>query len=77
MEHGGIRSVRCGDKKTDESFMHLIIENVVQKCLRDLIVEIHPPLSNICFLKPEMNVKNGCLFPCFILFNSFAAISID
>ena len=43
MEHGAIRSVRCGDKKADEGFMHLIIEGVVQKCFRDLIAEIHPP----------------------------------
>ena len=43
MEHDAIRSVRCGDKNTDEGFMHLVIESVVQKCLRDLIVEMHPP----------------------------------
>ena len=77
MEHGAIRSVRCGDKKADEGFMHLIIEEVVQKCLRDLIAEIHPPRFQHIFSKPEMNVENGCLFPCFILFNFFAAISID
>ena len=34
-------------------------------------------VSNIFFSKPEMNAENNCLFLCFILFNFFAAISID
>ena len=41
MEHGVIYNVNRRDKKTDKSFMHFIIENVVKKCFCDLIVEIY------------------------------------
>ena len=43
MEHGVIYSVNRGDIKTDKSFMHFIIENVIEKCFRDLIIDIHFP----------------------------------
>ena len=77
MEHGVIYNVNRGDKKTDEGFMHLIIENVIEKCFRDLIIEICPPRFQLFFSNHEMNVETGCLFFCFILFNFFVAISID
>ena len=78
MEHGAIYNVNRGDKKTDGSFMHFITENFVEKCFRDLIIEIHPPRFQLFFSKPEMNVENGCLFFCFILFNlSLQLLSIE
>ena len=43
MEHGMICNIDPVDKKIDESFMHFVIKNVVEKRFRDLIVEIHPP----------------------------------
>ena len=49
MEHGAICNVNCGDKKTDESIIHFVIENVVKKCFRDLIVNIHPPRFQLFF----------------------------
>ena len=61
MEHGAIRSVRCGDKKTDEGFMHLIIEGVVQKYFRDLSAEIHPPRFQY-FLFETRNERKKRLF---------------
>ena len=73
MEHGVICNVNREDKKTDENFMHFIIE----KCFRDLIIEIHPRRFQLFFSKPEMNVENGCLLFCFILINFFVTISID
>ena len=41
MEHGAICNMNRGVKKTDYGFMHFIIENVVEKSFRDLIIEIH------------------------------------
>ena len=43
MEHGAIYSVNCVGKKTDGGFMHFIIENIVKKCFRDLVIAIHRP----------------------------------
>ena len=61
MEHGIICNVNCGDKKTDEIFMHSVIEKIVKKHFRDLIVKSIPPVFNFFFSKPEMNVEN-CFF---------------
>ena len=50
--------------------MHLVIEGVIEKLFRGLIIEIHPPrFQQFFFSKPEMNVENGCLiFVSFIQF---------
>ena len=56
--------------------MHFIIENVIKKYFRDLIIEIHPPPFPTLFSKPEMNFENGCLIFCFVLFIYFVLISI-
>ena len=54
MEHDVISILNRGDKKADESFMYFIIENVVKKCFRNLMLKFIAPVS--FFAKPEMNV---------------------
>ena len=54
MEHDVICNVSRGDKKTDENFMHLVIEGVIEKPFRDLIVKIHPPrFQHFFFRNPK------------------------
>ena len=65
MEHILIYSVRRGDKKADEGFMHFIIESVVQKCFRDLIAEIHPPRFQHFFFETRNERKERLFIPLF------------
>ena len=66
MDYNIIYNANCWVKKTNEIFIYFVIENIVEKSVRDLIIEIHSFCFRHIFLNPGMNVENGCLFLCFI-----------